>query len=135
MRIGVFSLGITIGFNVAVGLPAAKLWTFPAPHALLALSTGLAAFVNSALLFRGLRRTGVYRAGKGWKRLALQVLAANAAMAGLLWWLAGDLTQWLAWDSWTRVYRLAGLVLAGGALYFAVLALLGLRVRDLRRTL
>ena len=135
VRIGVLSLGVNIGFNVAVVLPAAKLWNVPAPHALLALSTGLAAFVNSALLFRGLRRAGVYQAGKGWARLALQVLMANAAMAGLLWWLGGDLAQWLAWDSWTRVYRLAGLVLAGGALYFAVLALLGLRVRDLRRTL
>lgn len=135
VRIGMISLAVNMAFNVLVVLPIAKLTDFPAPHALLAFSTGMAAFVNSALLFRGLKRAGVYRAGAGWSRFASQVLAANILMAWALWWLAGDLRQWLEWGELYRASRLLLCVAAGAALYFGSLALFGLRVRDLRRTL
>lgn len=135
VRIGMISLAANMAFNVLVVLPIAKLTEFPAPHALLAFSTGMAAFVNSALLFRGLKRAGVYRAGAGWSRFASQVIAANIVMAWGLWWLAGDLRQWLEWGEWYRAARLLACVGIGALLYFAALGLFGLRVRDLRRTL
>jgi putative peptidoglycan lipid II flippase len=135
VRFGMISLGLNMLFNVVVVLPAALIYKFPAPHALLAFSTGMAAFVNSTLLFRGLKRTGVYRAGEGWSRLASQVIGANLAMAIALWWLSGDIGQWLGWTDWYRALRLLLCVFAGAAVYFGALAGFGLRVRDLRRTL
>jgi putative peptidoglycan lipid II flippase len=132
VRVGVISLGVNIGFNAALVLPLARAG-FPAPHILLAFSTGMSAVVNSALLFRGLRRAGVYRAGAGWPRFAGQVLVANLAMAIGLWWAAGDLETWLGLSAWQRALRLAGCVGGGAAAYFAVLWLSGIRFAELRR--
>jgi putative peptidoglycan lipid II flippase len=131
VRVGIISLGVNMGFNLAVVVPA-HLMGFPYPHALLAFSTGLGAYVNTTLLYRGLRRQGVYRPSAKWKRLAPQVAVANLAMAGFLWWAAGDWSAWADWPVLTRVLRLAGCVVGGGLVYFAVLWITGLRYRDLR---
>jgi len=135
VRYGMISLGVNMGFNVLIVLPAAFLLHFPAPHVLLAVSTGIGAFVNATLLFRGLRKQGVYKAGPGWSRLGSQVIAANLLMAVTLWWLAGDIGQWLTWGDWYRALRLMGCVAGGMAVYFGALLLFGVRVRDLRRSL
>ncbi len=131
VRVGMISLGVNIAFNVLLVLPLA--WAgFPAPHVLLAFSTGLAAVVNSSLLFRGLRRAGIYRAAAGWRKFAFQVLAANLAMALVLWWLGGAIRGWLELGPWERALRLATCVAGGAAVYFATLWLAGLRHGDLR---
>ncbi|HZF26298.1 MAG TPA: murein biosynthesis integral membrane protein MurJ, partial [Steroidobacteraceae bacterium] len=132
VRVGVISLAVNMVCNVCIVLPLGKAG-FPVPHALLAVSTGVSAFVNSALLFRGLKRAGVYRAAPGWSRFAGQVLVANVAMALLLWWIAGDLGGWLDAHAARRALRLLASVSAGAAVYFAVLWLCGLRLGDLRR--
>jgi putative peptidoglycan lipid II flippase len=132
VRVGVLSLAVNMGCNLAFVLPA-KRWGFPAPHALLALSTGLAAYLNTFFLYRGLRRNGVYRpVGAQWRRLLAPVLVGNLVMAGFLWWLAGDWSDWYGHGTSWRLVRL-GLCVAGGAgLYGASLWLLGLRYHDLR---
>jgi putative peptidoglycan lipid II flippase len=132
VRVGIISLGVNIAFNTLLVLPLARAG-FPAPHILLAFSTGLSAVVNSALLFRGLKRAGVYRAGPGWPRLAGQVLIANLAMAIFLWYSAGELEIWLDLSGWQRAQRLAVCVGGGAAVYFAVLWLAGIRFAQLRR--
>ena len=131
VRVGIVALGVNIAFNVAVVVPASLLG-FPAPHALLALSTGIGAYVNTWLLFRGLRRSGIYTPSPRWGRLALQAAVANLAMAAFLWWSAGDWDAWAGMRAALRVGRLAACVLGGGAVYGATLWLLGLRYRDLR---
>ncbi len=104
---------------------------FPLAHVGLALATSLSAFLNAFLLFRVLRREGVYRPEAGWLTLMLQVLAANLAMAALLWWGAGDLQNWFAWSGWQRSMQLLLWVAAGAALYFVVLLLCGVKFRQL----
>ncbi|HTP38853.1 MAG TPA: murein biosynthesis integral membrane protein MurJ [Steroidobacteraceae bacterium] len=126
MRYGVLALIANVALNLAVALPAAWLG-FRAPHVLLAASTCLASTLNAVLLWRGLVRAGVYRAGPGWSVFLLRVLLANALMALLLWWLGHDLSAWLALGGGARVLRCAGSVLAGAALYFAVLFAVGTR--------
>jgi putative peptidoglycan lipid II flippase len=131
VKVGMIALGVNIGFNLAVVVPA-HLAGFPAPHALLALSTGLSAFVNGALLYRGLRRRGVYAPSGRWRRLLPQVLVANGAMAAFLWWVAGD---WAAWSEMATGRRLMMLLLAvvgGGVTYFVGLLLMGARPGDFR---
>jgi putative peptidoglycan lipid II flippase len=131
VKVGVISLGVNIGFNLAVVVPA-YLAGFPAPHALLAFSTGMSAFVNCTLLYRGLRRSGVYAPSKRWRRLIPQVAGANIAMAACLWWAAGDWSAWPEMAALKRVLVTAACVAGGGAVYFVTLMALGARPGDFR---
>lgn len=122
------SAGIAMDF-VFLGIMLAL--DLPAPHAGLALATSGGAAVNAGLLYRHLVRDGAYRPAPGWRMHGLRLLVANVAMGFILWWLAGDLQHWLAWGTQARVLHLAGLIAAGIATYFLVLAMLGLRPRHL----
>jgi putative peptidoglycan lipid II flippase len=131
VKVGIIALAINIAFNVGVVVPA-FLGGFPVPHVLLAASTGLSALVNATLLYKGLRREGIYQPTAAWRRLLPQIALASLAMAGFLWWASGD---WSAWTDWPVARRAAwlGLAVAGGAaVYFGVLALAGARPRDLK---
>jgi putative peptidoglycan lipid II flippase len=131
VRIGIFALSANMAFNLVVVLPA-FLYGFPLPHVLLALSTGLSALFNGTMLYRGLRRQGIYAPSATWRRLLPQVLFASVAMAGFLWWAAGDWSAWTDWRPAARALRLALCVASGAAVYFAALWLAGLRPRDLK---
>jgi putative peptidoglycan lipid II flippase len=131
VRVGLIALGTSMTLNLVVVLPAQH-FGFPYPHILIASATCIAAAVNTTLLWRGLARQGVYRARPGWGGMLARVLLANAAMAALLWWLGGDLQEWMALGVWERVGRLAWCVGAAATTYFAVLLLLGMRMRHLR---
>lgn len=131
VKVGIIALSINIAFNLAVVVPA-HLNGFPVPHALLALSTGLSALVNATLLYRGLRRKGVYEPSALWRRLLPQVLFAGAALAGFLWWISGDWSAWTGWRPAEQALQLALAVAGGAGVYFAALWLAGLRPRDLK---
>jgi putative peptidoglycan lipid II flippase len=103
-------------------------------HAGLALSIGLGALVNAGLLLTGLLRSGVFQPRPGWKRFAWQLLAANAVLGAALF-AAAHQVDWVGLQAqWgLRVGAMAA-VLAGVALmYFAVLALLGMRPAQFAR--
>ncbi len=123
VKVGIIAMVANMVMNVIL--------VFPLAHAGLALATSLAAFLNAGLLFRILRREGVYSPEAGWMRLMLQVLIANAAMAALLWWGAGDLQQWFDWNGLQRSMQLLLWVAAGGVVYFVSLLLLGVKFRSL----
>jgi putative peptidoglycan lipid II flippase len=103
-------------------------------HAGLALSIGLGAWVNAGLLLAGLLRRGAFEPQPGWGRFALQVLAANLALGGVLAWAAGAF-DWIGLQSqWALRAGTVALVLGGVAvLYGAVLMLVGMRPRDFLR--
>lgn len=130
VRFGVYSMLANMLMNLLFVVPLAYAG-IEGPHAGLALATGLAAFVNAGLLFRQLRREGVYRAEAGWGRFTLQVLLANAAMAAFLLWMRGDMSGWIALDAMARAAQLATLVAVAVAIYFSLLLLLGIRPRQL----
>lgn len=131
VRAGIISLAVTMSFNIFVAFPASRLGV-PAPHALLALATGIGAYVNTWILYRGLRRSGVLVPSPRWRRLLGQALLANLAMAAFLWWAAGDWAAWTEWRPTLRILRLGLCVGGGGLVYGAALWLAGLRYRDLR---
>jgi putative peptidoglycan lipid II flippase len=131
VKVGVISLSFNMAFNLAVVVPA-FLMDFPAPHVLLAASTALSAAINSTLLYRGLRRDGIYSPSPAWRKLLPQVVFSGLAMSAFLWWVSGD---WATWTGWSAARRAAwlGLAVAGGVLvYVGALALAGLRPRDLK---
>ena len=125
VRIALISLAFTQAMNLAfIG------WL---QHAGLALSIGLAACLNAALLYRGLRRDGIYHPQPGWALFALKLTAALAAMGGALWFTAGSDSDWLRYGLAERVVRVCGLVGLGGTVYFATLSVLGIRLREFTR--
>jgi putative peptidoglycan lipid II flippase len=133
VRIGIRSLGLSMGLNLLVVLPLAFAYPDrPGLHALLALNTGIGAWYNSTMLYRGLRRQGVLHHAAGWRRMLVQVLAGNVVMAAYLWWVAGDTQRWLDMGAWARAQWMALLVIGGAGLYFGTLYVLGMRIRDLR---
>jgi len=130
VRIGIIAMLANIALNAAIVLPMLH-FGVTGPHAGLALATGLAAALNAGLLYRGLRRSGVYVPGPGWGWLAGRLAVANAVLAVCVAWLAGDLALWLAAPWEARALRLALCVAGGIATYVAVLLVLGLRPRHL----
>lgn len=129
VRIGIVSLLVGMSFNLAgVSLALQQGWL--APHAVLAVGTSLGAFLNAALLFRGLRRSKVYLSQLNWWWRGAQMLIANVILAVVLLWLTPPLAWWFAADAASRAGELAGLIAAAALAYFAALFLLGLRPRQ-----
>ena len=125
VRIALISLVATQAMNLAfIG------WL---QHAGLALSIGLAACLNAALLYRGLRRHDVYHPQPGWAVFSLKLLAALVVMGGALWLASGSDAAWLAYPLAERLIRLGVLVGLGGIAYFATLWVLGFRLNDFKR--
>lgn len=130
VRYGVIALLIGMGMSLtfALGLKSLE-WV--APHTGLALATSLTALINASLLYWGLRRTGIYQPGAGWLGFLVRLVLASLAMGALLWAVAGDLSDWMAWGLQDRAWRLAGLIAAGLFTYAAILLVGGLRPRHL----
>ncbi len=104
----------------------------PGLHVGLALSSAFASYLNVALLWRALRRDGVYTREAGWGRHLVRLVLACAALAATL--LVGVFIwdDWSAWSVTTRVWRLGVLIAAGGVAFAGVLFAFGFRLRDLR---
>ena len=102
-------------------------------HAGLALSIGLASCFNAGMLWRGLRRRGVYQPQAGWGVFMLKLLAALIVLGSVLWFASAGDAAWLAMSGGQRALQLSAVVLAGLLSYFATLWLLGFRPRDFRR--
>jgi putative peptidoglycan lipid II flippase len=99
-------------------------------HAGLALSIGLGACLNSAILFYFLRKHAIYHPEPGWAMFFTKIGLAVMALALTLWFGMGSEESWLTSSGWSRIFRLTELVVAGVVVYFAVLAVLGFRPKD-----
>jgi putative peptidoglycan lipid II flippase len=125
VRIGVLTLVATQFMNLA--------FVGPLKHAGLALAIGLGACLNATLLYRTLRRQGIYAPQPGWPVFWVKVAAAVALMCVVLYFATGSPAWWLTAGWQHRVPALVGLVLLGAAAYAAALAALGFRMRDFAR--
>ena len=125
VRIALISLAATQVMNLAfIG------WI---GHAGLALSIGLAACLNAAMLYRGLRRMDIYQPQPGWPAFIAKLFLALLVMAGVLWFGMGSEAGWLQAGFLARSIHLAWLVPLGATAYFATLWLLGFRLGDFKR--
>lgn len=102
-------------------------------HAGLALAIGLGACANAAMLYRQLRRHGIYAPQPGWRLFLLKLGIAVVIMACVLWGIMQLLPAWNTGGMAWRCLRLSGLVGGGVLAYFGTLALLGFRPRDFSR--
>ncbi len=133
VRAGIIAMSVNMVLNIALVVPWVMLG-HAGPHAGLAAATSVAAFVNAALLYRGLRGEGVLRPAAGWPVFILRVVIGCVAMGALVHWAAGPLESWRALDSLQRAGRLAVVIAAGVVAYPAVLWIIGLRRADLKVT-
>lgn len=104
---------------------------WPLAHAGIALSTSLAAIVNTSCLFYYLRRRGIYSPREGWRLFSLRIVLANSALAAWLWIGAGDVATWIASSAAWRVEHLAFLLVTAVLVYFVMLWLSGVRLHHL----
>jgi putative peptidoglycan lipid II flippase len=126
VKIAVVVLCCTQAFNVVL-VP----WL---GHAALALSIGLGAMINAGWLLKGLRTLGVYQPAPGWCGLLWRVLLATAALTGWLWW-SGQAVDWIGLKSqpWVRAGWMAVVLSLAAAIYFALLAATGMKLRQFTR--
>ena len=133
VRIGIIALVVNMALNVAIVVPWARAG-WPGPHAGLALATSLSAFLNAGLLWRGLRRRGVWQSSPGWGRFLLQVATACSVMAVLLLEFVPAPAAWMEADLARRSAWLLLAVAGGAGTYVLVLLTVGLRLAALRMT-
>ncbi|MGP1394086.1 MAG: murein biosynthesis integral membrane protein MurJ [Inquilinaceae bacterium] len=105
-------------------------------HVGIALATGLTAWLNVALLARGLRRRGFLDIDPRLRRRVPRLVASGLALAAGLYGGALALAPVLYDASILRIAALAALVAGGGAVYFAAAHLTGaLRLGEIRAML
>ncbi|EKO3799263.1 murein biosynthesis integral membrane protein MurJ [Vibrio harveyi] len=98
----------------------------------LAIATALSAFVNMALLYRGLHIAGVYQVTKRTVLFIIRLMIAGAAMVAAILWQLEDMSVWLDWSFAHRSGVLGMLIVLGAGVYLAVVFLLGVRLKDLK---
>ncbi len=125
VKIALFTLAATQLMNLA--------FVWPFRHAGLALSIGLGACVNAALLYAKLRQHRIYVPGEGWAKFLWRLVAAAVILGVSLWLIAGPDASWLQGSILARALRLTGLVVAGVAIYFGALWALGFRLADFQK--
>lgn len=131
VKAGIASMLSNIVMN---GLFVALWWWAgkPGAHAGLALSSGLAGYINAGLLFYWLRKAGVYQAVAGWWRFGLALTVATLACALAVYWVRESLPPLPGLTAPGRLLALSAAVAAGGISYLMVALACGLRPRHLR---
>ncbi|VFP87547.1 murein biosynthesis integral membrane protein MurJ [Candidatus Erwinia haradaeae] len=122
LKISILTLIVTQIMNIAL--------IGPLEHVGLSLSIGLAACLNTSLLYRQLRKQNLFFPQPGWMcfffRLIIAVLVMSASLVGVLYlmpvWNSGGMTE--------RLTRLMVVFLIGFSVYILTLGILGFRLRD-----
>lgn len=128
--IGIKAMVANMVFNVMLVFPL--MWWYELGHVGLALATAFSAWLNAFLLWRGLRKEGVWQASESPGRWWLTLSVATVVMSAVLLLMLPSLESWLAWSAFERAWRLLSLCGAGFAAYVLVLLLCGLRYRDVQ---
>ncbi|MFK5914748.1 MAG: murein biosynthesis integral membrane protein MurJ [Woeseiaceae bacterium] len=130
VKVGLIAMFANMVMNIAFVLPMLE-YGWAAPHAGLALATTFSSFINAWLLYRGLRKSGVYTANKGWLRLILQTTVAVTLMAWLILHFLPDVEFWYQASAIERVIQLSWIIPMGAVSYFVALWGMGVRFKQL----
>ncbi|MFL6549680.1 MAG: murein biosynthesis integral membrane protein MurJ [Povalibacter sp.] len=134
VKVAMRALGLTMVINliVVVALVLTGHLADKGMHALLALSNGIGAIFNAALLYTGLIRNGVLLREPGTSKLMGQIAIASGLMAAFLLVFGGSVAAWLVASTAHRLAWISGLVVGGGGIYFASLWVMGVRLTQFR---
>jgi len=131
MRAAVITVVANVLLTIVIVTP---LWMndVPEAHAGIALATALAGVLNAALLWRYLRKQGIYQPQPGWGWWMVRIVIGLLAMAVSVLAVRGYVGPWTELATLWRWLWLLAAVGAGVLTYAAVLVMLGLRPRHLR---
>ncbi|MEP6633171.1 MAG: murein biosynthesis integral membrane protein MurJ [Luteimonas sp.] len=136
MVLNIVLLALLYAMFVPPAIKANGVWAAlaqtPGLHLALGIASALASYLNLMLLWRWLRRDGVYQPEPGWRHFILRLAVACAALCaavvtGLHWapdFLTAPVSQRIVW--------LLSLVGAGAVAYALALVGMGWRPRELR---
>jgi putative peptidoglycan lipid II flippase len=131
VRIGIIAMVTNMVLNMLFVFPL--MWWFEMGHVGLALATSVAAWLNAALLYRGLHRVGILVLEASAKQWLIKVMVSATVMSGLLLQITPDMVMWTGWLWWERGVAMAVLCLAGLAAFLTSLWILGGRIDHLKR--
>lgn len=130
MKIAIISMVIKIVATLIIVITMVQM-SYEAPHVGLAITTALSAVLQSWLLYRGLRRDGIYKPDHGWLVFLLRVALASVLMSLVLYFYVDDLQTWSDWSVWERAFNLTIWVCAGVGVYFVSLLVTGMKFKEL----
>lgn len=131
VRIALLALAVNLVLSIALAWYLSRTG-FAGPHVGLAAATSVAAVLNAALLYRGLRKDGVLAHSRGWPVLMARILLANVLMIVSLHQLHHPLQWWITVSFAERVSSLAITVAVGATTYLVALLILGMRLSQFR---
>ncbi len=124
VRYGIIAMLSNIIFNA--------IFAWPFGYVGLAAATALSAFINMALLYRGLHQQGVYKVTTQTLAFIARLVIAGAVMVMAIYWQLDSMADWLKWDLTERALTLCGLIVLGAVAYLLTALLLGIRLKDLK---
>jgi len=133
VRIGIIAMVCNMFLNILFVVPLVFM-DYQAPHVGLALATSLSAYINAALLYRGLHKKAIFQPQAGWMAWLFRIIIATMAMAAVIIWLNPNTTQWSQWVLLERLTNLAGIIISGVFVYFVLLWLQGFRPHQLKKS-
>lgn len=119
---------ISVVFNVIFNLLLIHTYR----HAGLALSTALAAIINTLLLTFYLIKKNMFWLSGIWIPYLIRLIMANVALAEVSVWLAGPTTRWLTSSVIWRIEHLILVIIVSLLVYVGMLFALGFRLDQLR---
>jgi len=132
MKIGVKAMIANMFLNLLFVIPMVMM-ELEGPHTGLALATSCSAYMNAFMLYRGLKRQGIYTHQNGWGKLLFQALTANILMCAFLLYFTPSVDNWLLWPLFERAPYLLGFVSIAALIYMSSLLICGFRPRHLQR--
>lgn len=98
----------------------------------LAVATVMSATLNAFLLYRGLKKLGVYSMSSQAKYSVVKLLIAAGVMASVVSWLSPSFDVWLTYGFVEGIVRLTSYIAIGVVAFFSFAFVTGFRLRDFK---
>ena len=131
VKIGIIAMFVNMVLNLLLVIPFHFYWHLG--HVGLALATSLSAFLNAGLLYRGLRKSQLYKPMQGWGMYFVRLFLANLSMAIVLFLALGYFESWSAISAIQRAINIGVICAAGLFIYVVALFVTGFRLSDIRK--
>lgn len=100
-------------------------------HVGLAAATSIAAVINAALLYYYLNQRGIFKFSHDLIKLLLKVLFASFIMVIFILNFSNEVGFYLENEAWQRVVSITTTITLSAVIYFVMLSLLGIRIKQL----
>ena len=124
VKIGIIAMVANMAFNLML----APIYGYVG----LAMATTLSATLNAFLLYRGLKKDGVFAISRKTLWFFTKLLAASAMMAVAIMYIQPSQSEWFAMAFTQQLAHVSGLISGGVVVYFVLLWLMRVKVGDFK---